>query len=80
MSGKGLTAFSPLQQVIALGSGRTVGDTEVLRHDRKTLQEAIKDIIDPVTGMRCLRIIMINCRFYLRTKDQYSDNLGGIIW
>lgn len=71
MSGKGLTAFSPLQQLIALGSGRTVGDREVLRNDRKTLQDTIKGIIDPVIGMRCLRIIMINCRVYLRTKDQY---------
>lgn len=69
-----MTAFSPLQQVIALGSGRTVGDREVPRNDRKTLktlQDTIKDIIDPVTGMRCLRMILINCRAYLRTKDQY---------
>lgn len=78
MSGKGLSAFSPLRQVIALGFGRTVGDREVLRNDRKTLQEAIKEIIDPVTGMRWLRIIMINCRVYLRTKDQYSERWLGL--
>ena len=34
-------------------------------HDRNTQQEAMKDIIDPVTGMRCPRIIMINRRAYL---------------
>jgi len=49
----------------------------VPKHDRNTQQEAMRDIIDPVTGMRCPTIIMSNRRFYLlRNKESILRQLG----
>lgn len=43
---------------------RAAGDAEVPRQDGNTRQEATRGVIDPVTGTRCPRMVMINRRVY----------------